>query len=334
MIPMDSLHDMGERMSLRQMEYLVTVVEEDSFTAAAELLGVSQPTLSHQVKALETEIGGPLLERLSRGVRLTAMGRAYLPHAERAVRSARQARRAARAAAGTEGGELHIATLHALAVGVLPEVFAHWRREHPGVRLVVREYANGEELGEHMERGVADLAVGHRPAGWPGPVVTLGREEIVVVVPDGDPLAGRESIRLAELADHDWVRCALEPVIDGRRVLDAACERAGFTPRDGVHTEHSSTAVRMASAGSGIVVTPAHVAAGHRCAVVTLDPPWSREVVAFSRVALTGAAAAFVELLGRTARLGRTEASEGEARGQAPVETSAEDEVGSARAVV
>ncbi|MEU8826609.1 LysR family transcriptional regulator [Streptomyces sp. NPDC048636] len=321
-------------MSLRQMEYLVTVVEEDSFTAAAELLGVSQPTLSHQVKALEAEVGGALLERLPRGVRLTAMGRAFLPHAERAVRSARQARRAARAASGSEGGELHIATLHALAVGALPEVFAHWRRAHPGVRLVVREYATGEELCERMERGVADLAVGHHPKDWPGPVVPLGREEIVVVVPDGDPMAGRESIRLEELADRDWVRCALEPVVDGRRFVDLACERAGFAPRDGVHTEHSSTAVRMASAGAGIVITPAHVAAGHGCAVVTLDPPWSREVVAFSRVALTGAAAAFVDLLGRTARLGRTEASEGEAWGQGSVETSAEDEAGSVRTMV
>ncbi|QKV97520.1 LysR family transcriptional regulator [Streptomyces sp. NA02950] len=296
-------------MSLRQMEYLVTVVEEDSFTAAAELLGVSQPTLSHQVKALEAEVGGPLLERLSRGVRLTPMGRAYLPHAERAVRSARQARRAARAAAGTEGGELHIATLHALAVGVLPEVFAHWRRERPGVRLLVREYATGDELCERMERGVADLAIGHRPKDWPGPVAPLGREEIVVVVPDGDPLAGRKSIRLEELADRDWVRCALEPVVEGRRFLDLACQRAGFVPRDGVHTEHSSTAVRMASAGAGIVVTPAHVAAGHGATAVPLDPPWHRELAAFSRVSLTGAAAAFVTLLSRTARLDRTAAA-------------------------
>lgn len=288
----------GRAMSLRQMEYLVTVVEEASFTRAAELLGVTQSALSHQVKALEREVGGPLLERLPRGVRLTPMGRAFLPHAELAVRSAGQARRAARAAAGAAGGELHIATLHALAVGVLPDVLARWRRAHEGVRVVLHEYATGEELRERMERGVADIAVGHRPKGWTGPVVSLGEEEIVLVVAARDPLAGRTCVRLSELAGRDWVRCALEPVVEGRRFLDLACEREGFAPRDGVHTEHSSTAVRMASAGAGVLITPAHVAAGHGCAVVRLDPPWHRELTAFSRVELCGAAAALVELLG------------------------------------
>lgn len=78
-------------MSLRQMEYFVAVVEESSFTRAAERLHVTQPALSHQIKALERNVGGELLERLPRGVLLTPMGRAFLPHAERSVRSAAQA---------------------------------------------------------------------------------------------------------------------------------------------------------------------------------------------------------------------------------------------------
>ena len=72
-------------MSLRQMEYLVTVVEESSFTRAAETLHVTQSALSHQIKALERDVGGPLLERLPRGVRLTQMGRAFLPTARSAI---------------------------------------------------------------------------------------------------------------------------------------------------------------------------------------------------------------------------------------------------------
>ncbi|KJY39057.1 LysR family transcriptional regulator, partial [Streptomyces sp. NRRL S-444] len=93
------------------MEYFLTVVEESSFTRAADALHVTQPALSHQVKALERSVGGELLERLPRGVRLTSMGRAFLPHAQLAVRSAQQAERAARAAAGAVGGELHLATV-------------------------------------------------------------------------------------------------------------------------------------------------------------------------------------------------------------------------------
>lgn len=282
------------------MEYFLTVVEESSFTRAAELLHVTQPALSHQIKALERTVGGALLERLPRGVRLTPMGRAFLPHAERSVRSAAQARRAARAAAGAEGGELHIATVHAIAVGILPEVFARWRSTHPGVGLVLHEYATTEALEEQIERGTADLAVGPPPADWPGPVVPIGEESIVLVVPFDDRLAGRGSVRLQELADRPWVRCAMEAVVHGRPFLDWVCAEAGFVPRTAVRTEHTSTAVRMAAAGVGIATAPAHVvrgAVGEDCAVLTVDPPWSRPLAVFSRVELTGAAAAFTELL-------------------------------------
>ncbi|MFI6002508.1 LysR family transcriptional regulator [Streptomyces sp. NPDC051366] len=287
-------------MSLRQMEYFLTVVEESSFTRAADALHVTQPALSHQVKALERSVGGELLERLPRGVRLTPMGRAFLPHAQLAVRSARQAERAARAAAGAVGGELHLATVHAVAVGLLPGIAARWRSLHPGVQLVLREYGSTEALEEQLERGVADLAVGPEPKEWTGPVLPVGREELVLVVPFDDPLAGRGSVRLAELADRDWIRCAMEPSVQGRAFLDWACGTVGFTPRTVLRTEHTSTAVRMAAAGVGIVVAPAHMvrgALGEDCALLSLDPPWHRPLSVFSRVPLTGAAEAFAGLL-------------------------------------
>ncbi|MDR3083376.1 MAG: LysR family transcriptional regulator [Streptomyces sp.] len=289
-------------MSLRQMEYFLTVVEEASFTRAAEALHVTQPALSHQIKALEKAVGGALLERMPRGVRLTPMGRAYLPHAELAVRSAAQARRAARAAAGAEGGELHVAALHSVAVGILPEVFAHWHAAHPHVRLHLHEYATSEALQEQVERGTADLAVGPAPKDWPGSVVPLGDEEIALVVPFDDRFAGRTTVALSELADRPWVRCAMEPVVQGERFLDWACGQAGFRPRTAVFTEHSSTAVRMAAAGVGVTTAPSHVvreAVGEGCVVLFVDPPWKRSLAVVSRLPPTGAAEVFVDLLRR-----------------------------------
>ncbi|MER6732286.1 LysR family transcriptional regulator [Streptomyces puniciscabiei] len=287
-------------MSLRQMEYFVTVVQEASFTRAADALHVTQPALSHQIKALEKSVGGALLERMARGVRLTPMGRAFLPHAELAVRSAAQARRAARATAGAEGGELHVATLHSLAVGVLPDVFARWRRAHPRVLLRLHEYATAEALEEAVQRGTADLAFGPEPAGRPGTVVPVGEEEVVLVVPFDDRLAGRTTVTLPELADRPWIRCAMEPVVHGERFLDWACGRAGFSPRTAVWTEHTSTAVRMAAAGVGVCASSAHLvrgAVGEDCVILTPDPAWKRSMAVYARVPLTGAAEAFVDLL-------------------------------------
>ncbi|MEW2619414.1 LysR family transcriptional regulator [Streptomyces sp. NPDC048106] len=282
------------------MEYFVTVVQEASFTRAADALHVTQPALSHQIKALEKEVGGALLERLPRGVRLTPMGRAFLPHAELAVRSAARARRAARAAAGAEGGELHVAALHSIAVGALPDVFARWRAAHPRVLLRLHEYATAEALEDAVRRGTADLAIGPEPVEPPGTVVPIGAEEIVLVVPFDDRLAGRATVTLPELADHAWIRCAMEPVVHGARFLDWACGRAGFTPRTAVWTEQSSTAVRMAAAGVGVCAAPTHIvrgAVGEDCVLLTPDPAWRRPLAVYARAAPTGAAAAFVELL-------------------------------------
>src|ERR1700712_4617766 len=106
--------------TLRQLEYLVTIVDQGSFTRAAELLHVTQPALSHQIRALERTAGGPLLERLPRSVRLTPTGRAMLPHARPALADADRARCAARQAAGLDTGELQIATLYSISLGVLP----------------------------------------------------------------------------------------------------------------------------------------------------------------------------------------------------------------------
>ncbi|WP_326807332.1 LysR family transcriptional regulator [Streptomyces sp. NBC_01186] len=289
-------------MSLRQMEYLVTVIEESSFTRAAEALHVTQSALSHQIKALEREVGGPLLERLPRGVRLTPMGRAFLPDAELAVRSARQARRAARAAAGVDGGELEIATVHGLAVGVLTEAVARMRRRYPEVTLRLREYATEEELREHMARGIADLAVGYRPARWPGPSWQVGEEEIALVVPADDPLCGRpadEPVELTELADRGWVRCGMEPWVDGRQFLDHVCAQAGFVPRTAVRVEHPTTAARLAAAGAGICLMSAFLAPAivPSAQLVPIGPPWRRPLTAYARSEPTGAAEAFIRLL-------------------------------------
>ncbi|MGP3979313.1 LysR family transcriptional regulator [Streptomyces sp. 8N114] len=291
-------------MSLRQMEYFVTVVEETTFTRAAESLHVTQSALSHQIKALEREVGGPLLERLPRGVRLTPMGRAFLPDAELAVRSARQARRAARAAAGAGGGELEVATVHGLAVGVLTEAVARMRRLHPQVALRVREYATEDELRERMARGIADIAVGYRVDDWSGPSWEIGEEKIVLVVPPDDPLCVRagadgEPVALEELADRGWVRCGMEPWIEGRPFVDLVCGRAGFVPRTALRVEHPTTAAVMAAAGAGICLVSAHLTPGLVPAgqLVNVGPPWRRPLTAFCRSRPTGAADAFLRVL-------------------------------------
>lgn len=102
--------------TLRQLEYLISVVATGSFTRAAERLHVTQPALSHQMRALESALGGPLLERLPRSIRLTPLGRAVLPHARAALAEAERLHAVARRTAGLDEGELEIAAIYSVSL--------------------------------------------------------------------------------------------------------------------------------------------------------------------------------------------------------------------------
>ncbi|WP_441250954.1 LysR family transcriptional regulator [Kitasatospora sp. McL0602] len=294
--------------TLRQLEYLVTVVDTGSFTRAAEQLHVTQPALSHQMRALETALGGPLVERLPRSVRLTPTGRAVLPHARAALAEAARARSAARCAAGLEEGELEVATVYSVSLGLLPPVLRTWRQRHPGVRIRLREYPHARELQAAMAAGQADLAVGPTPADWEGPVRDLGIEEFVLVLPSDDPLAAGHAdgspavggpLALGRLADRLWVHYA--PGNGLADLLDQACAQAGFQPGVAVRAEQTSAVPLLAAAGLGPALVPANILPpGFDGAVLRPDPPIRRTLTAYTRTRPDPLTTAFAELLAQT----------------------------------
>jgi len=191
---------------LPQLEYVVAIAEEGSYTAAGTRLTIAQPSLSQQVAALEKELGCQLFERLPRGVRLTPAGRAFLPEARATVLAARRARRAAQAATQQEGGTLEIATLGSMAIGVLPDAVSAWHRLHPDIALNVVSYRHHDALEAAVASGVGDFAIGPPPRRWTGETTILGREEFVVLLSADDPasrrrLHGPAPARRGELRD-------------------------------------------------------------------------------------------------------------------------------------
>jgi len=284
-------------VSLRQLEYFVTVVDEGSFTTAAARLHVSQPGLSHQIQALERQLGGPLLERLPRGVRLTPAGRTALPHARASIAHAERAAAAAQRASGIDVGELHVGTLFSISVGVLPPALATWRRRYPGVQVRLVEFRHTNDLIAAMEAGQADVAVGPTPPGWDGPVREIGAEEFVVAAAQGTQLPGTgETVSLAGLADHDWVH--FTPPSGLADVLDAACAAAGFTPRAAVRTEQAPSALNLAEAGLGVTLLPGNIVPAAFCGVLRRpDPPVRRPLSAYTRVRPDPITAAFLDAI-------------------------------------
>jgi len=283
-------------MNLRHLRSFVAIAEEGSFTRAARRVGVAQPSLSQQIRTLEAELGGPLIERLPRGIRLTAAGRALLPEAQAAVRATERAASAARTALGLQAGEVEVATLLSMAVGVVPHAAAVWLDRYPQIGIRMREYTHHTLLEEDVRNGVGDLAIGPSPAGWPGALEPIGWEELVVVLPLSDPLAGSRTLRLEQLADRHWV--LFQPGHGLTEVVEGACRRAGFQPHVSVRTTQVEAATRLAASGLGPTMVPDNVVSpGLAAAVVRLDPPVLRELAAYTREEWSPLSEAFLAAL-------------------------------------
>jgi len=298
-------------MNLRQINYLLAIVEEGSFTRAARRLAVAQPSLSQQVRALERELGGPLLERMPNGVQLTAAGRAFLPEARSAAAHAARAAEAARERLGVPSRELGVATVTSLAVGLLPAALARWHRVHSETTVYLHEFPHRAEMHLAVRGGLGDLGIGPRPSNWPGPIHPLGWEEFVIVLPAYDSLAqnGNKSVALSKLADRDWV--LLDPAHGLSDLTLRACAQAGFVPRAAVRTGQVTAAAALAAAGLGPTLLGSHVVPeGLDAALLRVRPRQVREVVAFTRSAWSPAAEEFIELIGELPLRSRPRGSE------------------------
>jgi DNA-binding transcriptional LysR family regulator len=284
-------------MNFRQLACFAAAADEGSFTRGARALGITQPSLSQHIRSLEAELGGVLFERLPRGASLTPAGRSLLPEARAAVRAVERGRQSARAALAVEAGELEVATVLSMAVGLLPHSIRLWHEHHPNVAIRLHEFRHRRLLEDAVEHGVADFAIGPLPLReWMGMLETVAWEEFVVVVPRTDPLAERGAIRIEELADRDWVLYHPDHGLAG--VVDDICRRAGFSPRGTVRTSQAEGAARLAAAGLGPTIVPDNIVLpGIDGAVLHLEPRQTRDVAVYARADLSPGAAAFVELM-------------------------------------
>src|SRR6185436_9965996 len=142
--------------TLRTLECLIALVDHGSVSAAAASLNMSQPALSHQIAALEKELGAPVVERLWRGVRATAAGRASAEEARLALRAADQAIQIGRRVGAGGAGRLRIACVETMTTWLLVPVLRHWRSRHPDVHLGLAEYTGSDAMVASIAEDRAD----------------------------------------------------------------------------------------------------------------------------------------------------------------------------------
>jgi DNA-binding transcriptional LysR family regulator len=250
------------------------VHETGSITAAAGALGYSQPAVSQQLKRLEQRLGLAVVERVGRGVRLTEAGLVLARHAVTVSTALDAAAGEIAELQGLRAGLVRLVAFPSASATLVPSLLAGMKQQHAQINITYLE-AEPPEAVAAVRENRADLAITfsypgdrvdpHRESAQGLRVATLLRDEMMLVLPVGHPLAGgargaidppaadQGAIDLGDLADENWVagcpRC--------RGHLLDLCDRRGFAPRISYETDNVAAVFGLVEAGIGVALLPA-----------------------------------------------------------------------------
>ncbi|HET8976930.1 MAG TPA: LysR substrate-binding domain-containing protein, partial [Solirubrobacteraceae bacterium] len=292
-------------MELRQLRYLVALAEELNFTRAAAKEHVAQPALSQQVRRLEEEVGLALVERTTRHVALTEAGALLVVRARRMLSELEAAETELDSLRGIQAGHVTIGAMHTMGPVDLSLPLALFHDRHPNVGLTVREYSS-EEMAEMLrvdELDLAFLSVTERVEAHGLGLHQLVSEELVVLLPPDHRLAGRRQLRMAELADEQFI--SFREGARLRELLFGAGRLAGFEPRVTLESNESARIRRLVARGLGVAILPRSDAEGPGAEVAVaslVEPALRRDITLAWREGRRHppAAAAFLDLARET----------------------------------
>ncbi|MFE2289913.1 LysR family transcriptional regulator [Streptomyces sp. NPDC059452] len=289
-------------LELRHFRILLAIAEAGSLTKAAAALMLSQPAMTTQLRRIEASFGQPLFERSVRGVAPTRAGELVISHARDAVTSADRIR----SYRIRPTADLEPVTVGGCSGPMLGHLTLHLPATLSNPVSFVQFVSTGELLGRvgdgTIDAGcLVDLdGFGAAPA-EEVLVDVIGLEPVVVILPAGHPLAGKERIDLASLAEETWLLPPNDPGCDDYGALADACGTAGFTPRISPH-RIGDLSILCDLVAQGIGLTLAQGSARAREGVVmrrlTGDPLLGRHLLALHRVSpLIGARPLLLDLV-------------------------------------
>jgi len=248
-------------VQIGQLRCFLAVAEQRHFTRAARELGLAQPSVSAQVKRLESELSNELFHRMKGNVTLTPAGETLLPFARRILAEVDAASSELRNTGSRVHGRLAIGATPSLAATLVPPVLARFHAAYPDVDLALRE-AGSVDLVTALEEGALDVALVILPVRHDAlETQPLLREELVVALTRSHPLAKRRTISVADLRDVPLVM--FREGYDLRNATEAACRAAGFTPTFAVEGGEMDGVLRLTAAGLGAAIVPSLVIGPH-----------------------------------------------------------------------
>jgi DNA-binding transcriptional LysR family regulator len=248
---------MIDEIELRHMRYFVAVAEELHFGRAAKRLGITQPPLSLQIQHLEANLGVTLFERTNRRVELTPAGSTLLKDARKLFADLTSTLEATVRAARGETGTLRVAFPASVMFLTLPRIIRRFRQEFASVRLELREMSTGSQITA-LKTGELDVGFLRQPPRDDELVTeTMMKENLVLAISKEHPLAKRKRLRLADVADEDFVLFPRDLTPGLHSHVLAACAEAGVHPRIVQTSRELFTTISLVEAGLGVTIVPA-----------------------------------------------------------------------------
>ena len=272
-------------MELRHLHYFLRIAETSSFTAAAASLRVTQPTLSHQIRQLEQEIGKPLFDRMGRGVRLTEPGRILREHARRAIAEIQSGLRAVAELDGLVRGTLSVGVFRTYSSSPLPDVLAKFSRLHPGVEVTMKQLSLRDIERELVEGGI-HMGIGYLPISSERLVVEpLFAVPLALVANRAHPLAGRRKVTVRDLHEQPLVLLGRDFPL--RQLIDRRLAHHGVTPRIVMEMNANDAVLSTVRAGAlATIITARELRDSANLRSIPIDDPqltrtaailWSRD---------------------------------------------------------
>ena len=241
----------------RLFRYFIALAEEQHFGRAALNLGISPPTLTHQIQKLEAQLDAKLVERRGNThVELTESGRRFLDRARNVLREARAAEAVARQAARGEIGRLEIGftTVTSLA-GIIGTLVGSFQKQNPGIEIVLRHTVTSEQVNAILSRQL-DFGFCREPRRYPiglhGCVV--GEQHMVLALPADHPLARHKRIVPAALADLPFINTSPDLDVGFWKHTEAIGTLGGFTPNIVHRSKDLISILSAVSTGQGVAV--------------------------------------------------------------------------------
>jgi DNA-binding transcriptional LysR family regulator len=255
---LDGIEYMGN-VELRLFRYFVTLAQELHFSHAAMRLGISPPTLTHQIQKLEQLVGVLLFNRKKAGLSLTESGKQFLQHAREALRQSDEAVNVARSTARGEIGRVELGYLpSASSTGLLQRILTDFQKEKPGIEINIRSAPTMAQFksisGNELDVGISS-APNQFPVGLTG--FPIDRQPLVLAIPVGHPLAQCNSeVDAATLQDESFVATTIETDMGFERLTDSMWTLGGFTPKVRKRASDMVSVLSLVSANYGVAVVP------------------------------------------------------------------------------